>query len=79
MMPPDLVAGSYLERGWNFWADDRVTMWQIDEELRLWSRIGDSPRQLADKHADMGKTVSGYLRRGLRLVENAARGYFPLV
>jgi hypothetical protein len=42
-------------------------------------RAGDSPRQLADKHADMGKTVSGYLRRGLRLVENAARGYFPLV
>jgi len=60
-----------------------VPMWQIGEELRLkasaMSRIGDSPRQLADKHADMGKTVSGYLRRGLRLVENAARGYFPLV
>ena len=57
-------------------------MWQIGEELRLkasaMGRIGDSPRQLADKHADMGKTVSGYLRRGLRLVENAARGYFPL-
>ena len=49
-------------------------MWQIGEELRLkasaMGRIGDSPRQLADKHADMGKTVSGYLRRGLRLVEN---------
>ena len=27
--------------------------------------------------ADMGKTVSGYLRRGLRLVENAARGPKP--
>ena len=37
-------------------------------------RAGDSPRQLADKHADMGKTVSGYLRRGLKLVENADRG-----
>jgi hypothetical protein len=33
-------------------------------------RIGNSPRLLADKRADMGKTVSGYLRRGLRLVEN---------
>ena len=60
-----------------------VPMRQIGEELRLWAsamgRIGDSPRQLADKHADKGKTVSGYLRRGLRPVENAARGYFPLV
>jgi hypothetical protein len=60
-----------------------VPMWQIGEELRLKAsaagRAGDSPRQLADKHADMGKSVSGYLRRGLRLVENAARGYFPLV
>jgi hypothetical protein len=37
------------------------------------------PKALADKHADMGKTVSGYLRRGLRLVENAAREHFPLV
>jgi hypothetical protein len=36
------------------------------------------PKELANKHAGMGKTVSGYLRRGLRLVENAARGYFPL-
>jgi hypothetical protein len=48
-------------------------MWQIDEELRLSAsavgRIGDSPRELADQHADMGKTVSGYLRRGLRLVK----------
>jgi hypothetical protein len=62
--------------------DSTVPMWQIGEELRLKAsavgRIGDSPRELADKHADMGKTVSGYLRRGLRLVENAARGYFPL-
>jgi len=42
-------------------------MRQIGEELRLWAsamgRIGDSPRQLADKHADKGNTVSGYLRR----------------
>jgi len=57
-------------------------MWQIGEELGLKSsamgRIGDSPRELADRHAEMGKTVSGYLRRGLRLVENAARGYFPM-
>jgi len=37
-------------------------------------RIGDSPWELADKHADIGKTVSGYLRRPLRLLENAARG-----
>ena len=42
-------------------------------------RIGNGPRELANKHADMGKTVSGYLRRGLRLVENAARGCFPLL
>jgi len=42
-------------------------------------RIGGSPRELTDKHAEMGKTVSGYWRHGLRLVENAARGYFPLV
>jgi hypothetical protein len=41
-------------------------------------RSGNGPRELANKHADMGKTVSGYLRRGLRLVENAARGCFPL-
>ena len=60
-----------------------VPMWQIGEELRIKAsaigHAGDSPRELADKHADMGKTVSGYLRRGLRLVENAARGYCPLV
>lgn len=60
-----------------------IPIWKIGEELRLKSsaigRAGDSPRELADKHADMGKTVSGYLRWGLRLVENAARGYFPLV
>ena len=37
-------------------------------------RAGDRPRELAEKHADMGKTVSGYLRRGLCLVEKAARG-----
>jgi hypothetical protein len=42
-------------------------------------RIGYSHRELANKHADMGKTVSGYLQRGLRLVENAARGCFPLL
>ena len=63
--------------------DSPVPMWQIGEELRLkasaMSRKGDSPKELADKHADMGKTVSGYLRRGWRLVENAARGYFPLL
>jgi hypothetical protein len=38
-------------------------MWQIGEELRLKSsaigRLGDSPRELTDKHADMGKTVLG--------------------
>ena len=60
-----------------------VPMWKIGEELRLkasaMGRAGDSPRELADKHADIGKTVSGYLRRGWKLVENAARGYFPLV
>ena len=58
-------------------------MWKIGEELRLkalaMGRSGNGPRELANKHADMGKTVSGYLRRGLRLVENAARGCFPLL
>ncbi|NBS96462.1 MAG: hypothetical protein EBT08_10030, partial [Betaproteobacteria bacterium] len=58
----------------NHVADWRGTQIQVS----AMGRIGDSPRELADKHADMGKTVSGYLRRGLRLVENAARGYFPL-
>jgi hypothetical protein len=29
-------------------------------------RIGYSHRELANKHADMGKTVSGYLQRGPR-------------
>ena len=57
-------------------------MWQIDEELRLNAsavgRAGDSQRELSGKYANRGKTVSGYLRRGLRLVENAARGYFPM-
>ncbi len=58
--------------------ESKVPMWRIGEELQLkasaMGRIGDSPRQLADKHADMGKTVSGYLRRGLRLVENDTWG-----
>jgi hypothetical protein len=57
-----------------------IPIWKIGEELRLKSSaIGrdiDSLRELAVKHADMGKTVSGYLRRGLRLVENAASGIF---
>jgi hypothetical protein len=38
------------------------------------SRIGYSPRELANNYADMGKTISGYLRRGLRLVENDTLG-----
>ena len=63
--------------------DSTVPMREIGEELRLkasaMGRAGDSPRELAEKYADMGKTVSGYLRRGLRLLENAARGYFSLV
>jgi hypothetical protein len=42
-------------------------------------RAGDRPRELADEPAHPGKTVSGYLRRGLCLVEKAARGYCPLV
>ena len=58
-------------------------MWQIGEELRLSAsavgRAGDSQRELSGKYANTGKTVSGCLRRGLRLVENAARGYCPLV
>jgi len=41
--------------------------------------VGDITTTLADKHADMGKTVSGFSRRCLKLVENAAQGYFPLV
>jgi len=40
-------------------------------------RIGDSPRQSADKHADMGKTVSGYLRRGLRLAGQGLLQVYP--
>lgn len=56
-------------------------LWQIGEQLRLnpkaMPKFGDFPIDLADKHKAMGQTVSSYLRKGRRLVDNACKGVFP--
>ncbi len=56
-------------------------LWQIGEQLRLnpqaMPKFGDFPNDIADKHKAMGQTVSSYLKKGRRLVDNACRGVFP--
>jgi hypothetical protein len=56
-------------------------LWQIGEQLKLnpkaMPKFGDFPIDLADKHKAMGQTVSSYLRKGRKLVDNACKGVFP--
>jgi hypothetical protein len=59
----------------------KTYLWQIGEQLKLNPRampkFNDYPSDISDKHKAMGQTVSNYLRKGQRLVDNAYRGNFP--
>jgi len=59
----------------------KTYLWQIGEQLKINHRampkFNDYPIDISDKHKAMGQTVSNYLRKGQRLVDNAHRGNFP--
>ena len=59
----------------------RSQLWKIGQQMRLnpkaMPKKGDSHKEVSDKHAAMGRTVSWLAKKGRYLVANAAKGKFP--